>query len=73
MAEKRIRNKSTGKYYKIRERSSLYGTKGQIMGLWHPDEDKKRQKIPPRDDKGRFKKAKKKEEKKKGFFARLFG
>jgi hypothetical protein len=73
MAQKRIRNSSTGKYYKIRERTSLYGKKGEIMGLWHPDDDRKKKKTPPRDEKGRFKKVKKKEEKKKSFFARLFG
>lgn len=75
MAEKRIRNPSTGKYYKIRERSSRYGQKGEIMGLWHQDAERtsKGRKMPPRDDKGRFRKDKRKEPKKKGFFSRLFG
>ena len=36
MASKRILNHSTGKYYKIRQRNTENGTKGQILGLWHP-------------------------------------
>ena len=31
---KRILNPVTGKYYKLRERSSKYGETGQIKGLW---------------------------------------
>jgi len=70
MAEKRIRNKSTGKYYKIRERNSRYGRKGEIMGLWHGEKGKR---PPPRDDKGRFKKKEKRTTERKGFFRWLFG
>lgn len=36
MATKRIHNPTTGKYYKIRERTSKYGKPGQIKGLWSP-------------------------------------
>jgi len=32
---KRIFNPVTGKYYKIRERSSKYGEPGEIKGLWN--------------------------------------
>jgi hypothetical protein len=76
LAEKRIRNKTTGKYYKIRERNSKYGQKGEIMGLWHNDGDHpvKKKRLPPRDKEGRFRedgRGAKKE--KKGFFRRLFG
>ncbi len=73
MAEKRIRNKSTGKYYKIRERSSRYGRKGEIMGLWRPEKDGKKIRTPPRDEDGRFREDGRKHRKKKGFFRRLFG
>ena len=36
MAEKkkRIFNPVTGKYYEVRQRSSKFGQKGQIKGLW---------------------------------------
>jgi hypothetical protein len=34
MAEKRIHNPKTGSYYKIRERTTKKGKKGQIMGRW---------------------------------------
>ncbi len=30
----RIYNPVTGKYYDVRQRSSKYGQKGQITGLW---------------------------------------
>jgi hypothetical protein len=33
-AKKRIYNPTTGKYYEIRQRSSVYGEPGQIKGLW---------------------------------------
>ncbi|MDG6249754.1 hypothetical protein [Methanocalculus sp.] len=33
-AKKRIYNPVTGKYYEVRQRSSKYGQKGQITGLW---------------------------------------
>jgi len=36
VAEKRIYNPKTGKYYKIRQRTTSKGKKGQIMGEWHP-------------------------------------
>jgi len=32
MAQKRIHNPSTGKYYAIRQRSTSSGNKGQIVG-----------------------------------------
>lgn len=75
MAEKRIRNESTGKYYKIRERSSRYGRKGEIMGLWHNDSGKggKRKKLPPRDESGKFRRRDRDHKERKGFFRRLFG
>ena len=34
MPKKRIYNKKTGRYYKIRERTTKKGKKGQIKGLW---------------------------------------
>jgi hypothetical protein len=34
MAKKRIYNPVTGHYYEIRQKSSKYGQKGQIKGLW---------------------------------------
>jgi hypothetical protein len=34
VAKKRIYNPKTGKYYKIRERTTSEGRKGQIMGEW---------------------------------------
>jgi len=36
MARKRIYNPVTGTYYKIRERTTKYGRKGQIAGKWKP-------------------------------------
>jgi len=33
-AKKRIHNPVTGKYYEVRQKSSKYGKKGQIKGLW---------------------------------------
>ena len=54
MAEKRIRNATTGKYYKIRERNTEYGDKGEIMGLWKATDGTPKENIPPRDDGGRF-------------------
>ena len=36
MPTKRIYNEKTGRYYKIRERTTKKGKKGQIMGLWKP-------------------------------------
>ena len=41
MASKRILNPETGKYYKIRQRNTENGTKGQIMGLWKQPKSKK--------------------------------
>jgi hypothetical protein len=74
MAEKRILNTSTGKYYKIRERNTKYGDKGEIMGLWHNEKGSSgKQKTPPRDNKARSSHEQKKEMKKRGFFAWLFG
>jgi hypothetical protein len=34
MARKRIYNPVTGKYYELRQRSSVNGEAGQIKGLW---------------------------------------
>jgi hypothetical protein len=34
MAKKRIYNPVTGKYYELRQRSSVNGEAGQIKGLW---------------------------------------
>jgi hypothetical protein len=34
MAEKRIHNPITGKYMQIRQRNTVAGKKGQIMGLY---------------------------------------
>ena len=31
---KRILNPVTGKYYELRQRSSVYGSAGEIHGLW---------------------------------------
>ena len=71
MAEKRIRSSSSNKYYRIRQRSTRYGRKGEIMGLWHNEGAKGAKKVP-RDKDGRF--ANRNEaHKKKGFFRRLFG
>ncbi len=42
MATKRILNPVTGKYYKIRERNTSNGTKGQILGLWKQSTIKKK-------------------------------
>ncbi len=45
MASKRILNPVTGKYYKIRQRNTQNGTKGQILGLWkQPTVKKEKQK-----------------------------
>lgn len=33
---KRILNTTTGRYYKLREKTTSAGTAGQIMGLWSP-------------------------------------
>jgi len=38
--ERRIYNPVTGKYYEIRQRSSKYGTAGQIKGLWSSKREK---------------------------------
>ena len=38
---KRIYNPVTGKYYKVRERSSKYGKAGEIIGLWSSKKKKK--------------------------------
>lgn len=35
-AKKRIHNTTTGRYYQIRQRSSVKGRKGTIMGTWKP-------------------------------------
>ena len=40
--KRRIYNPVTGKYYEIRERSSKYGKKGQIVGLWSSRKKTKR-------------------------------
>lgn len=34
MAQKRIHNPQTGKYYQIRQKNTNAGQKGQIMGLF---------------------------------------
>jgi hypothetical protein len=34
MAQKRIHNPSTGKYYEIRQRTTENGQKGQIKGVY---------------------------------------
>jgi|GEM_PF-2749497 hypothetical protein len=34
MAEKRVHNPQTGSSYKIREKTTKKGKKGQIMGRW---------------------------------------
>jgi len=44
MAKKRIHNPKTHKYYKIREKNTKYGRKGQIMGLWSSKKSKKKSK-----------------------------
>ena len=36
MAKKRIYNPKTRKYYKLRERTTLYGKKGEILGSYKP-------------------------------------
>ena len=38
MANERIHNERTGHYYRIRQRDSKNGRKGQIMDRWHRDE-----------------------------------
>jgi hypothetical protein len=35
-SKKRIYNPKTGRYYQIRQRSSVKGPKGTIMGTWSP-------------------------------------
>jgi len=42
--KKRIYNPKTGRYYRIRLRSSTKGRKGTIMGLWKPPIKKKKKK-----------------------------
>jgi hypothetical protein len=54
MAEKRIRNATTKKYYKIRERNTQYGDKGEIKGLWKAKDGTPKEFFPPRDEEGRF-------------------
>lgn len=44
MAAKRILNPVTGKYYKIRERNTSNGSKGQILGLWKSPTSRKSRK-----------------------------
>jgi len=44
MVKKRIHNPKTRKYYKIREKSTKYGRKGQIRGLWSSKKSKKKSK-----------------------------
>ncbi len=34
--KKRIYNPVTGRYYTIRQRTTKFGRKGQIKGLWKP-------------------------------------
>ena len=41
-AKKRIRNPRTGRYYKIRQRSSTKGRRGTIMGTWSPPKKRKK-------------------------------
>lgn len=41
MTKKRIYNPKTGKYYKLRERTTSEGKKGQILGGYHPNTAKK--------------------------------
>ena len=36
MVTKRIHNPVTGKYYELRQRSTVNGDAGQIKGLWSP-------------------------------------
>jgi hypothetical protein len=42
MTDRRIHNPKTGRYYKIRERTTKKGKKGQIMGNWKNPKDKKK-------------------------------
>lgn len=42
MPAKRIHNPVTGKYYELRQRSSVNGEAGQIKGLWRPKKKAKR-------------------------------
>ena len=45
MAIKRILNTTTGKYYKLRQKTTANGTAGQIMGLWSPKRTSKRENL----------------------------
>ncbi len=42
MATKRIHNPVTGKYYELRQRSTVNGEAGQIKGLWSPKKKARR-------------------------------
>ena len=42
MAKKRIYNPKTRKYYKLRERTTSRGYKGEIMGKWKQTKRKKK-------------------------------
>jgi len=33
---KRIHNPVTGRYYELRQRTTVYGNAGEIKGLWRP-------------------------------------
>ena len=44
MAKKRIYNPKTRTYYKIRERTTEYGQKGEILGKWSPKKQRKKKK-----------------------------
>lgn len=43
MAAKRIHNPVTGKYYELRQRSTVNGEAGQIKGLWSSKKKARRQ------------------------------
>ena len=44
MARKRIYNPKTRTYYKLRERTTSRGYKGEILGKWSPKKQKRKKK-----------------------------
>lgn len=46
VGKKRIYNPKTGKYYKIRQRTTSKGKKGEIIGLWRQSPQKRTLKAP---------------------------
>jgi len=46
VGKKRIYNPKTGKYYKIRQRTTSKGKRGEIVGLWKQSPQKRTLKVP---------------------------